>query len=64
MKKSLNHPLNVVSYLQRLANSNPHLVAEASQFFNYTRDQYNTEKISAQKYEELNNTYIDEHDKL
>jgi hypothetical protein len=64
MKKNLNHPLNVISYLQRLANSNPRLVADASQFFNFTRDQYITKKISSQKYEELNNSYIEEHDKL
>jgi hypothetical protein len=43
-------PLIAVSYLQTLANGNPKMVANASNYFYALRDQYDQKKISQEIY--------------
>jgi hypothetical protein len=51
-------PLQAISYLQKLANGNPKLVAQSASFFYTLRDQYDSKKISLEKYRQEIDKYI------
>lgn len=57
MKKT-SLPLQAISYLQQLANGNPRLVSDASNYFNALREQYENNKISYEEYDKKINEYI------
>jgi hypothetical protein len=53
-------PLVAVSYLQTLANSNPRMVSEASNYFYALRDQYDNKKITETQYLSAITKFIEE----
>jgi hypothetical protein len=52
-------PLEAISYLQKMANGNPRLVPEISQYFYELRDQYDQRKITEAEYLKQIQEYID-----
>ncbi|MDR3257697.1 MAG: hypothetical protein LBT17_02765 [Mycoplasmataceae bacterium] len=59
MNQKSTLPLEAVSYLQKMANGNPRLVPEVSQYFYELRDQFDQKKINEVEYLNQIREYID-----